>query len=44
MGPARKPAQIEETVAAGEWALPAEDLQLLDKLLAEHDQALPKSK
>ncbi|NJD58464.1 MAG: aldo/keto reductase [Anaerolineales bacterium] len=39
---ARKPSQIEETVAAGEWALPVEDSQLLDKLLAAHDLALPK--
>ena len=39
---ARKPSQIEETVAAVEWVLPKEDSQLLDKLLAEHDLALPK--
>lgn len=37
---ARKPAQIEETVAAGDWVLTEEDIQTLDKLLAEHDQAL----
>jgi len=41
---ARTPSQIEETVVAGEWALPMADIQILDKLLAEHDQALPKSK
>ncbi len=39
---ARKPSQIEETVAAGEWALPVEDNQLIDRLLAAHDLALPK--
>jgi aryl-alcohol dehydrogenase-like predicted oxidoreductase len=39
---ARKPSQIEETVAAGDWALPVDDSQLLDKLLAAHDLALPK--
>ena len=41
---ARTPSQIEETAVAGEWALPMADIQILDKLLAEHDQALPKSK
>ena len=41
---ARTPSQIEETVVAGEWALPMADIQILHKLLAEHDQALPKSK
>lgn len=39
---ARQPSQIEETVLAGEWALPEEDIQIIDKLLADHDQALPK--
>jgi aryl-alcohol dehydrogenase-like predicted oxidoreductase len=37
---ARKPSQIEETVAAGEWVLTEEDIQTLDKLLIDHDQAL----
>jgi len=37
---ARKPAQIEETVAAGDWTLAEEDIRLLEKLLADHDQAL----
>ena len=39
---ARQPSQIEETVVAGEWVLTEEDNQLLDKLLAEHDHALPE--
>jgi aryl-alcohol dehydrogenase-like predicted oxidoreductase len=39
---ARQPSQIEETVVAGERVLTEEDNQLLDKLLAEHDRALPK--
>jgi aryl-alcohol dehydrogenase-like predicted oxidoreductase len=39
---ARQPSQIEETVVAGEWALSEEDNQILDKLLADHDRALPK--
>jgi aryl-alcohol dehydrogenase-like predicted oxidoreductase len=37
---ARTPAQIEETVAAGDWVLSKEDIQLLDKFLADHDRAL----
>jgi aryl-alcohol dehydrogenase-like predicted oxidoreductase len=37
---ARKPSQIEETVSAGEWVLTEEDIQTLDKLLIDHDQAL----
>jgi aryl-alcohol dehydrogenase-like predicted oxidoreductase len=37
---ARKPAQIEETVAAGDWTLAEEDIRLLEKLLADHDQAM----
>jgi len=39
---ARQPSQIEETVQASEWVLSEEDTQILDKLLADHDQALPK--
>jgi aryl-alcohol dehydrogenase-like predicted oxidoreductase len=39
---ARQPSQIEETVEAGEWVLSKEDTDLLEKLLADHDQALPK--
>jgi aryl-alcohol dehydrogenase-like predicted oxidoreductase len=39
---ARNPSQIEETVSAGEWNLPEEDIQILDQLLADHDRALPK--
>ncbi len=38
---ARQPAQVEETAAAGDWALSKEDIRILDMLLAEHDQALP---
>ena len=37
---ARKPAQIEETVATGDWTLAEEDIRLITKLLADHDQAL----
>jgi aryl-alcohol dehydrogenase-like predicted oxidoreductase len=39
---ARKPSQIEETAAAGAYQLSEADNQILDKLLADHDQALPK--
>jgi aryl-alcohol dehydrogenase-like predicted oxidoreductase len=38
---ARKPSQIEETVAAGDWVLTQEDIHTIDKLLVEHDRALP---
>ena len=38
---ARKPAQIEETVAAGDWTLTEEDIQTMDKLLADHERDLP---
>jgi aryl-alcohol dehydrogenase-like predicted oxidoreductase len=31
---ARRPAQIEETVAAGDWTLSAQDISDLDALLA----------
>jgi aryl-alcohol dehydrogenase-like predicted oxidoreductase len=37
---ARQPSQIEETVVAGEWVLPNEDIRTMDKLLADHDRAL----
>ena len=37
---ARKPSQIEETVAAGDWVLTEADIQSIDRLLVEHDQAL----
>jgi aryl-alcohol dehydrogenase-like predicted oxidoreductase len=37
---ARTPAQIGETVAAGDWVLSPDDIQILDKLLADHDRAL----
>jgi len=39
---AREPSQIEETAGAGDWALSEEDIQAIEKLLAEHDKALPK--
>jgi aryl-alcohol dehydrogenase-like predicted oxidoreductase len=39
---ARHPSQIEETFTAGEWVLTEEDKQLLDKLLVDHDRAVPK--
>jgi aryl-alcohol dehydrogenase-like predicted oxidoreductase len=38
---ARQPSQIEETVGAAEWVLSEDDLRILDKLLADHDRALP---
>jgi aryl-alcohol dehydrogenase-like predicted oxidoreductase len=37
---ARRPSQIEETVAAGDWVLSAEDLAAIDALLAKREQAL----
>ena len=38
---ARQPAHIEETAGAGDWVLAPEDLAAVDKLLADHDRALP---
>lgn len=37
---ARRPAQLEETVAAGDWVLSPEDLAEIDTLLAERVRAL----
>lgn len=37
---ARKPSQIDETVAAGDCTLIDEEIRLLDKLLADHNRAL----
>lgn len=37
---ARRPSQIEETVVAGDWRLPAEDLAAIDELLAERQRAI----
>jgi aryl-alcohol dehydrogenase-like predicted oxidoreductase len=37
---ARRPSQIEETVAAGAWKLSKEDIAEMDGLLARRDQAL----
>ena len=39
----RTPAQIEETVSAGDWVLSKEDIRLIDKLLADHDRAIPQT-
>ncbi|MBN1219399.1 MAG: aldo/keto reductase [Anaerolineae bacterium] len=36
---ARRPSQIEETVQAGDWILPAEGIAEIETLLAELDQA-----
>jgi aryl-alcohol dehydrogenase-like predicted oxidoreductase len=38
---ARQAAQIEETAGAGDWALTPEDVQAVERLLAEHDRAMP---
>lgn len=37
---ARRPAQIEETVAAGDWDLSAEEIAAIDALLAARERAL----
>jgi aryl-alcohol dehydrogenase-like predicted oxidoreductase len=37
---ARRPAQIEETVAAGDWVLSGEDIAEIDALLARRERAL----
>ena len=37
---ARKPSQIEETAAAGDWELPEESIAEIEKLLVERDKAL----
>lgn len=37
---ARRPSQIEETVAGGDWTLSEQDLYAIDKLLDQHQQAL----
>lgn len=37
---ARRPSQIEETVAAGNWQLSSDDLREIDRLLVEHSSAL----
>ena len=37
---ARKPSQIEETAAAGDWELPEESIAEIEKLLAERKKAL----
>jgi len=40
---ARHPAQVEETVAGGDWVLSAEDIRAIDALLSKHQQALKQS-
>jgi len=37
---ARRPSQIEETVAGGEWTLSPEDIRAIDALLEKHQKAL----
>ena len=37
---ARKPSQIEEIAAAGDWELPEESIAEIEKLLVERDKAL----
>ena len=41
---ARRPAQIEETVQAGDWELSSEDIAEIDKLLAERESTSAKAK
>jgi aryl-alcohol dehydrogenase-like predicted oxidoreductase len=41
---ARRPAQIEEIVGAGEWHLTAEDIAAVDLLLSKRDQQLAQLK
>jgi aryl-alcohol dehydrogenase-like predicted oxidoreductase len=36
----RRPSQIADILSAGDWRIPAEDLQTIDQLLAGHAQAL----
>jgi aryl-alcohol dehydrogenase-like predicted oxidoreductase len=36
---ARRPSQIEETVAAGDWALSQEDVETIDALLEQRQTA-----
>jgi len=36
----RKPAQIEDTAAAGDWVLSAGDIEAVDELLARREEAL----
>jgi aryl-alcohol dehydrogenase-like predicted oxidoreductase len=37
---ARRPSQVEETVAAGDWVLSAKDIAEIDALLAKRERAL----
>ena len=37
---ARRPDQIAETVLAGDWILPQEDIDTIEKLLAEREQKI----
>ena len=41
---ARKPSQIEETAAAGDWELPEESIAEIEKLLLEREKALKLAK
>lgn len=41
---ARKPSQIEETAAAGDWELPDEGIAEIEKLLVEREKALKLAK
>jgi aryl-alcohol dehydrogenase-like predicted oxidoreductase len=40
---ARRPSQIEETAAAGDWSLSREDLDQIEALLAKREQRLKES-
>ena len=37
---ARKPSQVDETIGAGDFALPKEDINTIDKLLSDVDESL----
>jgi aryl-alcohol dehydrogenase-like predicted oxidoreductase len=40
---ARRPSQIEETVVAGDWELPREDIAAIDSLIDKHRKAIEQS-
>ncbi|NPV85223.1 MAG: aldo/keto reductase [Anaerolineae bacterium] len=39
----RRPSQVDETIGAGDFVLPKEDIEAIDKLLKERDEALKKA-
>jgi aryl-alcohol dehydrogenase-like predicted oxidoreductase len=40
---ARRPSQIEETILAGDWALSAEDISAIDRLIAKREKVLKQA-